>query len=97
MLHKDETELRARLFPHEVALEKAERRHNETKDELTQAYVRIGQLQGVKWKYRWLRNTGVTIMVPGHGAVYLQGDAMDEWMSENVPGEGFSESAEKQA
>ena len=85
MLHKDETELRARLFPHEVALEKAEQAHNKTKEELNKVWQRNAELRIDRWKYRWLRETGVTIMVPGHGAVYLQGAAMDEWMSANIP------------
>lgn len=87
MLHKDETKLRESVFPLETKIEKLVA-------ENARLWEKNTELRVDRWKYRWLRETGVTIMVPGHGAVYLQGEAMDEWMSANVPaepGEGFGQ------
>lgn len=68
-------EIRKALFPMEVMADKL-KAENEHLSKAVENYT----VEVVR--YRVLRAMGVVITIEGQGAVYLQGDEMDEWFTD---------------
>lgn len=69
-MHSDE--IRKALFPMEVRVDELRAENDTLKKQLD--YYSVETL-----RYRMLKDMGVVITVEGQGAVYLQGEEMDEW------------------
>jgi hypothetical protein len=81
-MHSDE--IRKALFPHEVAAEESAKR-TKLLEEKVQQYAKSAV------RYELLKDMGVVITVEGQGAVYLQGEEVDEWFKNRVEKSRFGD------
>jgi uncharacterized protein YlxW (UPF0749 family) len=77
-------EIRKALFPHEVAAEESAKR-TKLLEEKVQQYAKSAG------RYEVLKGMGVVITVEGQGALYLQGEEMDEWFKNTVEKSRFGD------
>ena len=74
-MHSDE--IRKALFPMEVLVDDLKAETEALKKQLE--YRSVETL-----RYRMLKEMGVVITLEGQGAVYLQGEEMDEWFNKRM-------------
>lgn len=79
-MHSDE--IRKALFPMEVRVDELRAENDTLKKQLD--YYSVETL-----RYRMLKEMGVVITLEGQGAVYLQGEEMDEWFNKRPEWVGF--------
>ena len=79
-MHSDE--IRKALFPMEVRVDELWAEKEALKKQLD--YYSVETL-----RYRMLKEMGVVITLEGQGAVYLQGEEMDEWFNKRPEWVGF--------
>ena len=80
IMHSDE--IRKALFPMEVRVDELRAENDTLKKQLD--YYSVETL-----RYRMLKEMGVVITLEGQGAVYLQGEEMDEWFNKRPEWVGF--------
>lgn len=75
-------EIRKALFPHDVAID-------ELKARIDALNKQVGVYITDSMRYKRLKDMGVVITVEGQGALYLQGEEMDEWFKSTPQLVGF--------
>ena len=75
-------EIRKALFPHEVKIDELKAENDTLKKQVENYIVET-------MRYKMLRDMGVVITGQGDGALYLQGDEMDEWFKNKPRLSGF--------